>query len=36
VRSTVVELSLQMRGEEQIEQVVAGLKATGYEVELLT
>jgi threonine dehydratase len=35
VRSTVVELSLQMRGEEQIEQVVAGLRATGYEVELL-
>lgn len=36
VRSTVVELSLQMRGEEQIEQVVAGLRATGYEIELLS
>ena len=35
VRSTMVELSLQMRGEEQIEQVVGGLRSTGYEVKVL-
>ena len=35
VRSTLVELSLQMRGEEQIEQVVAGLRERGYEVALI-
>jgi threonine dehydratase len=34
VRSTVVELSLQMRGEEQVGQVVAGLREKGYEVTL--
>lgn len=34
VRSTLVDLSLQMRGEEQIDQVVEGLKARGYEVTL--
>jgi threonine dehydratase len=33
VRSTMVELSLQMRGEEQIEQVVAGLRQAGYEIQ---
>jgi len=32
VRSTLVDLSLQMRGEEQIEQVVDGLAERGYEV----
>ena len=32
VRTTLVELSLQMRGEEQVEQVIAGLKVRGYEV----
>jgi threonine dehydratase len=31
VRSTVVELVLQMRGEEQIDQVLAALAAQGYE-----
>ncbi|MCP5179142.1 MAG: threonine ammonia-lyase [Pseudomonadales bacterium] len=31
VRATVVELVLQMRGEEQISQVLAGLVAAGYE-----
>jgi threonine dehydratase len=35
VRATVVDLSLQMRGEEQIDQVLAGLRARGYEVSLL-
>jgi threonine dehydratase len=35
VRSTLVELSLQMRGEEQIEEVVAELRERGYEVVLL-
>lgn len=34
VRSTVVELVLQMRGEEQIDQVLAALTAQGYEVTL--
>lgn len=32
VRTTVVEVSLQMRGEEQLEEVLAGLRADGYEV----
>lgn len=31
VRSTVVELELEMRGEEQIDQVLAALAAQGYE-----
>jgi threonine dehydratase len=31
VRSTVVELELQMRGEEQVDQVLAALSARGYE-----
>lgn len=31
VRSTVVELVLQMRGEEQVDQVLAALSARGYE-----
>jgi threonine dehydratase len=31
VRSTVVELELQMRGEEQVDQVLAALSAQGYE-----
>jgi len=35
VRSTLVEMSLQMRGEEQIEQVVDGLRTRGYEVTLI-
>jgi threonine dehydratase len=35
VRSTMVELSLQMRGEEQIDQVVDGLRGAGYEVRSL-
>ena len=34
VRSTLVDLSLQMRGEEQIDQVVEGLKSRGYDVLL--
>lgn len=34
VKSTLVDLSLQMRGEEQIDQVVDGLKSRGYEVLL--
>jgi len=34
VRSTVVELSLQMRGEEQVDEVISGLKEYGYEVQL--
>jgi threonine dehydratase len=32
VRATLVELSLQMRGEEQVDQVVTGLRREGYEV----
>jgi len=32
VRATLVELSLQMRGEEQIDQLVTGLSQAGYEV----
>jgi threonine dehydratase len=36
VRATLVELVLQMRGEEQIERVVAALKARGYKVRLGT
>ena len=35
VRATLVELCLQMRGEEQIDQVVEGLRERGYEVSLL-
>ncbi|MGE0626040.1 MAG: threonine ammonia-lyase [Pseudomonadales bacterium] len=34
VRSTLVDLSLQMRGEEQIDQVVEGLTSRGYDVLL--
>ncbi|MEM8948224.1 MAG: threonine ammonia-lyase [Pseudomonadota bacterium] len=34
VRSTLVDLVLQMRGEEQIGRVVAALSAKGYEVRL--
>ncbi len=34
VRSTVVELELQMRGEEQVDQVLAALSAQGYEASL--
>ena len=35
VRSTLVELTLQLRGEEQAELVVDGLKRRGYEVALI-
>lgn len=35
VRATLVELSLQMRGEEQADQVVLGLQERGYEVVLI-
>lgn len=35
VRATLVRLSLQMRGEEQVDQVVDGLRGNGYEVTLL-
>lgn len=35
VRTTVVKLSLQMRGEEQVDQVVDGLVSRGYEVTLI-
>ncbi len=35
VRATLVDLSLQMRGEEQIDHVVDGLEARGYEVQLI-
>ncbi len=35
VRATLVELSLQMRGEEQVEEVVNGLRKRGYEVALI-
>lgn len=35
VRATLVELSLQMRGEEQVDQVVQGLRARGYDVALI-
>ena len=34
VRATVVELVLQMRGEEQVEAVVGALRESGYEVRL--
>jgi threonine dehydratase len=34
VRSTVVELVLQMRGEEQVEQLLAALTAQGYEASV--
>ena len=35
VRATLVELSLQMRGEEQVDEVLAGLRNRGYEVALI-
>ena len=35
VRATLVELALQMRGEEQIDEVVDGLRRRGYEVALI-
>lgn len=35
VKATQVELVLQMRGEEQIDQVVSGLRERGYEVALI-
>lgn len=35
VRSTLVELTLQMRGEEQVDVVVEGLRSRGYEVALI-
>jgi threonine dehydratase len=35
VRSTQVELSLQMRGEEQVDEVVEGLRRRGYDVALI-
>ncbi len=35
VRATMVELSLQMRGEEQVSEVLAGLNSRGYEAVLL-
>lgn len=35
VRSTLVELSLQMQGEEQIDVVLSGLRSRGYEVALI-
>jgi len=35
VRATLVELSLQMRGEEQVEEVLDGLTSRGYEVALI-
>ncbi len=35
VRATLVRLSLQMRGEEQVSQVVGGLVSRGYEVTLI-
>ncbi|MEM9442867.1 MAG: ACT domain-containing protein, partial [Pseudomonadota bacterium] len=34
VRTTLVDLVLQMRGEEQVERVVEGLNHRGYEVRL--
>ncbi|MBM4203887.1 MAG: threonine ammonia-lyase [Gammaproteobacteria bacterium] len=34
VRATMVELVLQMRGEEQVEQVVASLRKARYDVEM--
>ena len=35
VRATLVNLSLQMRGEEQIDPLLAGLRAQGYDVSLI-
>ena len=35
VRATLVELSLQMRGEEQVDEVLDGLISRGYEVALI-
>lgn len=36
VRATMVELVLQMRGEEQVEQVLGSLAQAGYEAKLLS
>lgn len=36
VRATVVELVLQMRGEEQVDKVIAGLAAEGYQAALIS
>lgn len=36
VRATIVELVLQMRGEEQVEQVLGSLAKAGYEAKLLS
>lgn len=36
VRATMVELVLQMRGEEQVEQVLGSLAKAGYEAKLLS
>ena len=35
VKATQVELVLQMRGEEQVDQVVAALATLGYEAAIL-
>jgi len=35
VRATLVQLVLQMRGEEQIERVAAALKEKGYQSRLV-
>jgi threonine dehydratase len=35
VRATLVELSLQMRAEEQVDEVLDGLRSRGYEVALI-
>jgi len=35
VRATLVELSLQMRGEEQIDAVIESLRRSSYEVTLI-
>ncbi|MDP6376293.1 MAG: hypothetical protein QF921_18140 [Pseudomonadales bacterium] len=34
VRATLVELVLQMRGEEQVDQVISALRTQGYEAVL--
>ena len=36
VRATVVDLVLQMRGEEQVDQVIDGLAARGYQAALIS
>lgn len=36
VRATVVDLVLQMRGEEQVDQVIAGLAEQGYQAALIS